>query len=218
MTPLKIYRTLRLPRGQYKDERVRKNLIVLHHTAGADAESTFRWWVTDPKPIGTAFIIARDGTILEIFPSDKWAFHVAVKRAPRTVRRSLERRSIGIEIASAGWLLKRGDEFYKFGRLTSGNRFKGNPYDHGREWRGQRYFEAYTPRQVMATARLVDLLCNRYGIPREMPRRPDAYNAETLATAKGIISHANVRADKTDVHPGFNWEKLRTVAGLKAVL
>ncbi len=217
MTNPIVYRTLRLPRGEYKDETARKNLIVLHHTAGADLESTFRWWVTDPKPIGTAYIIGRDGTILEIFPPEKWAFHLAVRNAPRTVRRSLERRSIGIELASAGWLLKRGEEFYKFNRLTSANRFKGKPYDHGRKWRGQRYFEAYTPRQIRATAILVDSLCSRFGIPREMPRHPSAYKL-SLATAKGIISHANVRVDKTDVHPGFNWKKFGTVAGLKAVL
>ncbi|KKL44490.1 hypothetical protein LCGC14_2365190, partial [marine sediment metagenome] len=45
---MKIDKSLRLPRSEYKREETKKNLIVLHHTTGA-ARSTWRWWLTDPK-------------------------------------------------------------------------------------------------------------------------------------------------------------------------
>jgi len=95
---LRLSKRLRLPEGQYVHQRHKKSLIVLHHTAGADAESTFRWWLTDPKRIGTAYIVARDGRIFEVFPPEYWAFHLGVKG-----QRQLDRRSIGIELANAGW-------------------------------------------------------------------------------------------------------------------
>lgn len=221
MTPPVIYRTLRLPQKEFKAEPKKKNLIVLHHTAGADVESTVRWWLTDPKPIGTAYIIGRDGTIFEVFPPEMWAFHLAVKNdglnGTNAQRRALERRSVGIELACAGWVIKRGREFYKFGRLTRGNRLRKMPFDLGKKWRGQRYFEPYSKSQMQATARLVDHLCRRYNIPRETPRNPGRYSPK-LVTAKGILSHATLRPDKTDVHPGFDWKWMEERAGLAAVL
>jgi hypothetical protein len=47
---LDIKRTMRLIEDQYKSEEYDKNLIVLHHTVGGTALSTFNWWQKyDPK-------------------------------------------------------------------------------------------------------------------------------------------------------------------------
>ena len=55
VNPPAINRSLRLPLDEYKHSRSdEKSLICLHHTVGGSAESTFRWWDTDPDPIGTA--------------------------------------------------------------------------------------------------------------------------------------------------------------------
>lgn len=219
---MRINRTLRLPYNQFLHKHHKKTLIVLHHTAGASAASTYRWWVTDPKRIGTAYIISRSGRIYEVFPPECWAFHVAVKHHPRSARREIEHRSIGIELANAGWLLKRGEELYKFGRLTRANRFRCEPYKIERglknlTWRGQKYFEPYTTSQMLAVSDLVGYLCERFKIPRLMPRNPNAFKPG-LIYAEGVISHANVRKDKTDVHPGFRWETLYREVGLRPIL
>lgn len=52
----------------------------------------------------------------------------------------VDRRSIGIELASEGWLEERDGELPAFGRP-----FGGAVYDLGVPWREHRYFAAYTP-------------------------------------------------------------------------
>ncbi len=196
-----------LPTSEYKDERIaRKNLIVLHHTVGGSARSTFRWWLTDPKPIGTAYLIERDGTIYEVFPPKCWAYHLGYGR------RGDEKRSIGIELASEGALLERGRELYCFDRVSERTRYRGRVYDLGRTWRGYRYFAAYPAAQLRAAIELVGDLLLRFAIPPVVPR-----NARTGITPRfreehrlraGVLAHAHIRSDKTDVHPGFPWDRL----------
>ena len=212
---MKLDKSLKLPRSEYKNERTKKNLIVLHHTTGASAASTFKWWLTDPKPIGTAYIVARDGTIHEVFPPERWAYHLGYG-----VRRD-ERRSIGIELANEGALTPWGSYLYCFDRVTKRTRYRGKVFDLGRVWRGYRYFAAYPAAQIRAAIELVGDLLLRFAIPPVVPR-----NARTGRAARfdvkhrlrqGIIAHAHVRADKTDVHPGFPWDRLVRELGLHRV-
>src|SRR5437868_10376792 len=62
---------LRLPATEFFNAAQTKDLIVLHHTVGGSAKSTFDYWRTDPQHIGTAYIVERDGTIFEVFPDRK---------------------------------------------------------------------------------------------------------------------------------------------------
>ena len=212
---MKLDKSLRLPRSEYKNERTKKNLIVLHHTTGASAASTFRWWLTDPKPIGTAYIVARDGTVHEVFPPECWAYHLGYGR------RRDEKRSIGIELASEGALLKRGRELYCFDRVSERTRYRGQVYDLGRTWRGYRYFAAYTNNQLANLIKLLNLLLGAFPIPPVVPRgartgRAVRFNVKHRLR-QGIIAHAHVRADKTDVHPGFDWNRLVNELGLQRI-
>src|SRR5919109_600338 len=101
----------RLGAAEYFAHSHPKDLVVLHHTVGASARSTFESWRTDGKRIATAYIVERDGAIYEIFPPECWAYHIGVKG-----RRELDRRSIGIEIASEGALECRAGQYFAFGR------------------------------------------------------------------------------------------------------
>jgi N-acetyl-anhydromuramyl-L-alanine amidase AmpD len=205
-------RSLRLPEGEFYHGPVRKDLIVLHHTAGGSAESTFTWWKTDPRRIATAYLVERDGTICEVFPPEAWACHLGVKGAGK----QMDRRSIGIELASEGGLLERGGRFYAFDRLTEKTAYAGEVYDHGSRWRKQyRYFAAYTARQIEAVCALVNHLCERFAIPQQTPRSHTAADAQRWRDFSGILSHSHLRADKTDVHPGFPWARLIEQCGLQ---
>ena len=208
---MKIDRSLQLPADEYKNEAGSKNLIILHHTVGGSARSTWRWWLTDPRPIGTAYLIARDGTIHELFPPECWAFHLGYGS------RVDEKRSIGIELASEGALLERGGELYCFDRVSERTRFIGDVFNLNSPWRGYRYFAAYAEAQLAATIELVGDLIHRFNIPPAVLRaarsgHPSIFHANHRVF-NGIIGHAHVRDDKTDVHPGFDWDRL--VAELK---
>ena len=92
-----VDRSLRLSDAQYLQESSPKDLIVLHHTAGASARSTFDWWQTgQPQRIATAYVVERDGTIFEVFDPRFWAFHLGLAGTGGHVGR----RSIGIQMDS----------------------------------------------------------------------------------------------------------------------
>lgn len=186
----------RLCPDQYFPIRQPKDLIVLHHTVGGSAKSSFEAWQNDPRRIGTAYIVERDGTIYETFPADCWAFHIGVKGS-----RALDKRSIGIEIASEGPLTEQNGSFFAFGKP-----FHRDVYDHVEQWRGYRYFAAYTPPAMQAVCELVEHLLSLYSIPRQTPA--DHASSADYRDYKGVLAHSQLRADKSDVHPGFAWAQL----------
>lgn len=196
---------LRLSSDRYFPELQFKDLIVLHHTAGASAESTFHHWQNTPSRIATAYIVERDGTILEVFSPQHWAFHIGAGI------RSLEKRSIGIEIASEGGLTEDGDDLLAFGR-----RFRGEAFDHGTPWRDFRFFAAYTSPQMESVNRLVRHLLVNFAIPAQTPADHLTFS-EDLRTFQGVVGHHHLRSDKSDVHPGFDWDTLGDVCELVAV-
>lgn len=199
---MEINKSLLLNPTQYVDEVHKKNLIILHHTVGGSAKSTADYWKNDPKRIGTAFIIERDGTIYQMFPEDRWAYHVGSK-----IGNDIDRRSIGIELASEGGLTENNGELYAFGIISQRTKFTGPTFDLGYNWRGFRYFDVYDEAQINSTIQLVAYLCDKYSIPKILPKNATDYEEKYYAH-KGIMGHAHVRADKSDVHPGFPWNRL----------
>jgi N-acetyl-anhydromuramyl-L-alanine amidase AmpD len=182
-------------------------LIILHHTVGGSAKSTFDYWRTDPEHIGTAYIVERDGTIYEVFPPECWAYHLGLKIGPMGV---VDKRSIGIEIASEGALLNdaREGKYYAFGRMTEQTAFTGAVFDNKTVWRDYRYFAQYAPAAIASVCQLVDKLLTQFSIPRQTPPNRSECDLAGYRNFKGVLTHCQVRSDKTDVHPGFPWEQL----------
>lgn len=198
-----INRTLRLAAKDYIPTVTPKDLIVLHHTVGGTAASTIGYWQTDPQRIATAYVVERDGTLFETFDPKFWAFHLGLKGTQGAV----DKRSIGIEIASEGGLLARGDKLYCFDKVSDRTEFKQEYYDHGAPWRGYRYFDVYAPAQIDTVIWLINQLTSQFAIPKQTPADPinadDHYRSYT-----GILGHHHLRPDKSDVHPGFPWQRL----------
>jgi N-acetyl-anhydromuramyl-L-alanine amidase AmpD len=210
-----VDRSLRLPAGQFVDEARTKDLLVLHHTAGASARSTFNFWRDTPPRIATAYIVERDGTIFEVFDPRFWAFHLGVVGDGNRI----DRRSIGIEIASEGALSKDGDDFFAFrapGSDSGGSRFEGEVLTLDEPYRNESHFAAYTREQVDSVIELVDHLCSVFGILRRTPADPLAFDPANVGF-RGVSGHHHVRSDKTDLHPGFPWADMVARAGIQPV-
>ncbi len=200
-----------------------KNAIYLHHTAGHyNPLSTIRWWETGSSAtnnlshIATAFVIGRksslfnkedeqfDGKTYRCFNEIKWAHHLGKKG----VNYELDKSTIGLEICSFGWLYNDEKGFY-----YQANKKKNSKKVYLREeevcqferpWRGQRFFEKYTAKQIQETERLVLTLAYLFDI--QLPNR--AYDEswfelqdEALKGGGGLWTHVNVRKDKTDCFP-----------------
>jgi len=202
---IQFNKTMRLSGDQYIAESHPKSMIVLHHTVGGTAKSTFEWWQKgDLKRIATAFIVERDGTVYEVFDHKYWAYHLGLNG----IFGVNDKRSIGIEIASEGGLIKSSDgKLYCFDRVNPRTEFKDEYYDYGRLWRGYRYYAAYTPPQLDSVIALINCLCNIYGIKRQTPKAHYSYSSD-LYEYEGVIGHHHVRGDKSDIHPGFDWNRL----------
>lgn len=213
MTAPAIDHSLQLPPTQYFPQGDPKSLIVLHHTVGGSARSTLKWWNDTAERIGTAYIVERDGTVYEVFPPEGWAWHIGVGDA------ALEKRSIGIELASEGALAVRQDgegEWWAFGANARLGKViplqqAGRILKLSQSWRGFRWFDAYEPAQVAATVALVVSLCDRFGIPRTMPTPAECRgnaDLERWRSFRGVLHHALLRHDKSDLHPVFDFERL----------
>lgn len=202
--------SLRLTNEQYYKEETKKNLIVLHHTVGGSAKSTFNYWQGDPAHIATSYIVERDGTIFETFDPKYWAHHVGSKD-PRNL--AVNKRSIGIEIASEGSLIQNNGNLYCFG-VVSQRTLWSKPYvDLGRKWRDYQYFDIYDEAQLVSVIDLVQYLMGEFNIPKAFPNNIlptlDNYTYDpSYLDHVGICGHAHLRADKSDVHPLFPWDKL----------
>lgn len=231
MGSLSINRKFRLTDDQYFREYTPKTNICLHHTVGASALSTIEYWQSNPDRVATAFIVDRDGTIYEVFDSAYWAHHLGLKMARNVF---YNQRTIGIELASEG-SLRSGVEL---NRLSNSTRFDEEwlyafdidvpPFPHAKKtyrliddaekyfepglpWREYYYFDAYDEPQVDATLNLVAHLCDQFDIPKTLVQFPDKLDFDTSILTTdwcGIFTHANVRLDKTDLSPAWDWERL----------
>ncbi len=210
-----INRSLRLPATEYFAEPTEKTGIAIHHTVGGTVESTIRWWCTDRTPVGTAYLIERDGTVFEAFEPEAWAFQFGLRWAD-PLRTSFEKRFIGIELASEGGLTEHDGILYAFDRISPRTIVeRDGAFDYRQPYRGYRWFARYEPAQLDALGRLVDELCTRFGIPRQYPERPFDYYGPALAEFRGVIGHAMVRFDKSDPAPDpALWATLEDLAAL----
>lgn len=200
----------RLQSGQYLKTAKPKSLVALHHTAGGSAGSTFKWWNEgDPRRIGTAFLVARDGTIFEIFDPKFWAWHLGVKDD------QIEKRSIGIEICNWGQLTEKGGHLHTWSGRNLGNIetlvHAGTVAHFPTPWRGGEYYEAYSQDQIDAVCGLVPWLCEKYQIPNDLPEKrhlTGPANVPKFYTFRGVLHHAMLRKDKSDITPNFPWSEL----------
>ena len=200
-----------LPPKEFFPEVVEKDLIVLHFTAGQSAQSAFNSWMNNPERVATAYIADPDGTVYELFDPSYWAFHLGVKGAAGVH----DKRSIGIEIVNVGPLKQSASDSNRLDwwpdnwktpwcRLDEAGRYVRAPF------RGIDYFASFPGAQVTAVARLTAYLCERFGVPKTIPPRTRRKECDTsyYAPRKGVVAHQNFRADKWDVGPAFDWERL----------
>jgi N-acetyl-anhydromuramyl-L-alanine amidase AmpD len=212
---LKQIKLVLLPEDQYFREATPKTMIFLHHTAGnANPLSVVEDWARSEDRIATSFVIGgksptlsspwTDGQLIQCFSSSYWAYHLGVRASqmpPGSVSSSiLQKQSIGIEICNFGWVKKRADG--KFINYVGGIMKPEEIIDLGYDYRGYRYWHAYTDAQIETVRLLLLYLCEKWNIPQgykgiemfELDNR--AFKGES-----GIWTHDSVRIDKTDCSP-----------------
>lgn len=208
-----------LPEGEYVDRKTSKKYIFLHHTAGRhNPYLTVDDWANDQRGrVGTNYVIGGipaeadpahlsqvqgkyDGKIIQAIDDMYWGYHLGSVGSSFMIQHSLS-----IEICNAGALSKRGSRFYTwFGQEVHPSQVVTLP----ETFRGSRYYHKYTESQLNSVEALLHLLSERHdinlkdGMRRFKPEEMFEFNQSAWKGAiTGILSHTNVRRDKSDVFP-----------------
>ena len=157
-----------------------------------------------------------DGKILQAIKDEYWGYHLGAVKSSK-----MHKGSISIEICSAGCLTEKDGKYYTWygaqvhesqvARLDS-------------EYRGHKYYHKYSLEQIKATKALLLLIADKHGINLKsgivekltnstkpgisqyypVPGNPNAFDYSedaNLGKIKGVLTHGQVRKDKSDVFP-----------------
>lgn len=223
-----------LPEGQYVDKQTSKKYIFIHHTAGrSNPYKCIDHWARDQRGrIGTHFVIGgidskldsnsvdkesapHDGLILQAIPENKYGFHLGATKSSY-----MHTHSLSIEICAAGYLKKKGNKFYTW---YNEEVHPSQVAELDQEFRGYRYYQKYTDKQLKALKALLILIANKHDIDLQTglikvlkptfnisdssEKTKNQYAAFEYSEAAcqgkitGLLSHTNVRKDKSDVFP-----------------
>ena len=225
---LSLFEQFNLDDDEYLIGQERPEYIFYHHTAGwEDPYKTITNWNNDTRGrIATEFVIGgpsiynnnntHDGKIVRCMKDSGWGYHLG-----KVGSSHMHKNSVGIEVCNFGQLTKGGykkdgvliaknpDKFYTY---VGGEVHPDQVCDLGFKWRGYQYWHNYSDAQIEALYNLTIYLRDRYGINLNnglksmMAVKGDVegfsyYEAANKGHIKGILSHSNVRSDKTDMYP-----------------
>ena len=198
-----------LPRD-YWTARHKKEIVVLHFTAGYNwrsAYDTFR----APGRVATPFIAGTDGAVYRLFDERCWSYHLGV-RGRHSENFLHDKRSIGIEIVNIGPVWKRDGVFKDY----VGRKWPQSQVVEGRN-RDAHGGVKFPPVQVDAVCDLVSWLLGEYGIPKKIPRDKTGFQLPALRRFKGVVTHQMFRPDKYDMGVAFPFAELVRRCALEEV-
>lgn len=193
---------IRLKETQYYQEEFPKKQIVLHHTvSNGNAKNVMAGWNKTPAKVGTAFIIDREGVIHQCFSSKHWAHHLGTKAKNN---KQLNQESIGIELCAWG-TLKRSPIITGIKATFTSSVGTVVPNDEvielEKSFRGSKYYQKYTDKQLKSLQILVNYLCETYNIPKTYNPEMWEFSRSAINGSPGIWSHTSFRKDKSDCFP-----------------
>ncbi len=197
--------------------------IFLHHTSGWNSPyDTIKGWETDTRgKIGTHFVIGGinlkngdskfDGEIVKCIPDNYFGWHLG-STSKDGINFEMHKTSIGIEICNFGYLTEKNGKYFTYTGHQVPSKYVE---DLGFKFRGYRFWHKYTDAQIDALEHILKMLSKKYSIDlsKGLANRllsmsaNDAFEYSKDAVSgklTGILSHTNVRKDKTDVSPQKN--------------
>ncbi len=163
--------------------------LVIHFTAGASAQSSVNWLTNDMARASAHLVIGRDGTITQLVPFNRVAWHAGASRWNGLT--GLNRHSIGIELDNAGRLTRQGGKWRAwFGGTIADDQVMEATHKHESDPCG---WHLFTPEQVEATLEVSQAILRAYPGIRD------------------ILGHDDISPGrKTDPGPAFPMGSLRS--------
>lgn len=201
-----------LPKGEYLEGPVVNEYEFLHHTAGRhNPFKVVDHWGRDTRGrVATEFVLGGkcsssgkdeyDGVMVQAFPVGGYGWHLG-----KTGSGHMNRHSTGIEICAFGYL--------KDGKTYVNTTVREDQiYTLKEPFRGYTQYHSYTDKQMEETEKWIKYIAERdgidvrlglkqwiqkYGPAKAFDFQEDAYYGKV----KGLLTHTNVRRDKTDCYP-----------------
>lgn len=206
--------------GFFYQETTTKTAIVVHATVGV-LSGDIATLTNASNPVSVPYVIARDGSIYELFDPKYWAYHLG--KGTIGGNKINSSRSIGIELSNMGPLKLCGTNLETiYSRMKVGDKIAATDVYCGVDdtslytklespYRGYQYFSAYTDAQYKSLNILVRKLSKDFNIPLQFLSESKRFNVftESESSFHGVCAHVNFRGDgKCDVGPDFKWEKI----------
>jgi N-acetyl-anhydromuramyl-L-alanine amidase AmpD len=199
----------------YYREETPKQRIVVHYTAGylkGDLAA-----LTKPgNHVSVPFVIARDGTIYQLFSSKHWSYHLGPKA--QGGNKEMSSSAVAIELSNVGYLTAKGDTLldpYGAPYCTAADR---DAYVQlPTPFRKYTRYATFPDAQYKSLITLLRYLVATYKIPAAFlpePRRYDVY--ADVAKFRGITTHVNYQPEsygKWDIGPAFDWARVIAALG-----
>lgn len=140
-------------------------LIVIHYTAGGSAESSVRYFLSQPQGISAHCVVDRDGAIYQLVPFNRKAYHAG--QSKWGLLTNINTVSIGIELANWGCLDNSR-------RAWTGKALPEEAAAYAQHKHGQlSYWEKYPDAQIAACTEICRALKLAYPAIREIVGHDD---------------------------------------------
>jgi len=204
-----------LPKGEYiqNDQPILNDYVFIHHTSGWN--NPFKvinsWGRDDRGRIATEFVIGgqnvknnnddHDGVTVQAFPEGCQGWHLGP-----TGSRYMNRHSVGIELCAFGYLTDDGKTY------TGTTAHQDQIVELAEIFHKHAKWHKYSDKQLYSLKRLLQYIASRdsidlqeglvkwihkMGATKAFGFQQDAYEGKV----KGLLTHTNVRKDKTDCFP-----------------
>jgi hypothetical protein len=180
--------------------------IIDHYSVTADSNiKTAPSFIISSKPRYDNDNYA-DGSIIQVYPSKYWCHHLHLKESHIIQGGpgidTLNRNSISIEICNWGPLIDT-----EHGVCTqTGTYLKDDDvYEFNTPYRGYKYFNKYTDKQLESLQNLLILLGKRWNIDVKFKGNGIfSVDRRALMGQPGVYCHNSVRPDIVDISPQVN--------------
>jgi N-acetylmuramoyl-L-alanine amidase len=170
--------------------RLDPQYLVMHYTAGHSFESSVEWFTNPQAKASAHLVIGRDGSIVQMVPFDRVAWHAGQSRWRGMV--GLNHFSVGIELDNAGILTRQGGKWKAwFGDDYPEDDLVEAVHQHETIVRG---WHAFTSKQLEIATEVAATLVTHYQL-------------------RDIVGHDDIAPGrKVDPGPAFPMESFRSRA------
>jgi N-acetyl-anhydromuramyl-L-alanine amidase AmpD len=196
-------------------EAVGKERIVVHFTAGY-LKGDMAALTKKDNHVSVPFVMARDGTIYQLFSSKYWSYHLG--KGAQGGNQPMSSSAVAIELSNVAYLReKNGMLVDPYGQPYCSPADTSAYVTLPKPYRGYTKFATFTDAQYTSLINLLRYISGTYKIPAAFLPEPQRYDiVPSVAQFRGVTTHVNYQPEsygKWDFGPAFDWNRVIAALG-----